>query len=231
VDQLKGNMAPVLVHDLRTPLSVIYSSLDLIEMGGGLETDLLGNCRRSAQSMLTMLNDLLEVFRSEGAELSLDLKPLSMTVLLQQVQGSFLPLCQAKNVPLVLKPPEGPCLILGDESKVERALSNLLANALKFTLPGGTITISALKLPGSGVETGLNWLFIQVKDTGRGIPPEDLPYIFDPYRQVQRQDARLGVGLGLAIVQRIMAAHKGRVTVRSQVGVGTDFTLLFPLME
>lgn len=116
-----------------------------------------------------------------------------------------------------------------DPQKVNRILSNLLDNALRFTPSGGHILLDACEVDGRGVDLGLRWLSVSVTDTGQGIVPEQLPYIFDPYRQISKHDAGLGFGLGLAIVQRLMAAHRGRVTVRSQTGVGTSFTLLFPV--
>jgi two-component system sensor histidine kinase/response regulator len=81
---------------------------------------------------------------------------------------------------------------------------------------------------GSGVEAGMRFLKLTVFDTGRGIPPEDLPYIFDPFRQTQHSDARGGVGLGLAIVQRLVAAHRGQIRAQSQVGFGSSFCILLP---
>ena len=83
---------------------------------------------------------------------------------------------------------------------------------------------------GAGVDLGLRWVVVTLTDSGQGIPAEQLPYIFDPYRQVARREAKAGFGLGLAIVQRLMAAHQGRISVRSQVGVGTAFALSFPML-
>ena len=78
------------------------------------------------------------------------------------------------------------------------------------------------------MEAGLRWLRITITDTGRGIPAEELPFVFDPFRQIRAQDSSAGVGLGLAIVQRILAGHRGRISVNSQVGFGTTFTLKLP---
>lgn len=81
---------------------------------------------------------------------------------------------------------------------------------------------------GSGVEAGLRFLRLSVIDTGRGIPAANLPFVFDPFRQTERTDAAQGLGLGLAIVQRLVAAHRGQVRAQSQVGLGSNFTILLP---
>jgi signal transduction histidine kinase len=116
-----------------------------------------------------------------------------------------------------------------DSGKIERVFSNLLSNAVKFTAKGGTVRLEAAFVSGEGVEAGTRWFRVTVTDTGAGIPPEDLPYIFDPYRQTSATKGRVGVGLGLAIVKRIVAAHGGNVSVRSKVGVGSAFTVELPV--
>ena len=108
---------------------------------------------------------------------------------------------------------------------MERALGNLLGNALKFTPRGGRVLLSA----DVREESGERWLTLSVKDSGRGIPVDKLSAVFEPFSQVLGRDAGAGVGLGLAIVQRIMTAHGGRASVQSQEGTGSTFTLQFPL--
>jgi signal transduction histidine kinase len=176
-----------------------------------------------------MLNDLMELFRSEGGGISLDLCSTPPRSLLESVRSTFLLQAERQGIRLELADPEDLPEISVDPRQVDRILSNLVGNALKFTPSGGTVSLEASVAEGAGVDLGMRWLMISVTDTGRGIPPEQLPYVFDPYRQVSRGDAHLGFGLGLAIVQRLMAAHKGRITLRSQVGVGTTFSLFFPL--
>jgi two-component system sensor histidine kinase/response regulator len=105
---------------------------------------------------------------------------------------------------------------------------NLVDNAFKFTPRGGAVRVEATLEHGSGVEAGMRFLKVAVIDTGRGVPPEDLPYIFDPFRQTQRSDAGGGVGLGLAIVQRLIAAHRGQIRAQSQQGFGSSFCILLP---
>ncbi len=228
VDQLKAGFTAMLVHDVRSPLSGIRASMELFQEEGEVDPGILTRCLGATDSILAMLNDLLDVFRSEGKELPLALEPLRLGILANLVAETFEPLYRKKDVALIRAFPELEDRVLGDPVRLERALGNLLSNALKFTPGGGTVRLELREREGEEEEAGLRWLTLRVQDSGRGIPPEALPFIFDPYRQVQRKDANMGAGLGLAIVQRILAAHRGRVTVRSQQDVGTSFMLWFP---
>jgi signal transduction histidine kinase len=119
--------------------------------------------------------------------------------------------------------------IIGDAGKLHRALSNLMSNAVKFTPDGGQIWLEARLMEGTQVDAGVPYVVFSVVDSGEGIPAQDLPYIFDAYYQAAGRNKDLGTGLGLAIVKRIAAAHGGNVAVRSQVGVGTAFSMMLPL--
>ena len=229
LDQLKASFTAMLVHDLRSPLTGVQTILDIYEAQKSIGPELLVRCRHSLQDILTMLNDLLELFRSEGREIPLDFRRLDPKVIFLGVLDAFAPQASARGIHLSLACPDPLPEIEVDPQKVNRILSNLLDNALRFTPPGGHILLDVCEVDGGGVDLGLRWLSVSVTDTGQGIAPEQLPYIFDPYRQTSKHHANLGFGLGLAIVQRLMAAHRGRVTVRSQVDVGTSFTLLFPV--
>jgi signal transduction histidine kinase len=116
-----------------------------------------------------------------------------------------------------------------DPLRLERAFANLLGNALKFTPPGGRIEVRAECEAGSGDRAGRPWLRVDIIDSGRGIPEDLLPHVFEPYYQTSEADRSHGVGLGLAIVKRIVAAHGGRVDVQSREGEGTVFTLWLPV--
>jgi len=225
----KARLAAMLVHDIRSPLTAVSYALELYQMKGTLSVNHLDICQHGLQNTLAMLNDLQELYRSDAEELPLDLRAMEPELLLRQVQASHLPLCEQKGVKLELVLHESLPSLQGDIQKLERALGNLVLNALKYTEPGGSIQLDAKTLAGTGVETGLRFLLLTVSDTGQGISADVLPFIFDPYRQGSRKDINRGVGLGLAIVQRIVTAHRGRVSVRSQVGVGTSFTLFFPV--
>jgi len=229
LDQLKASFTAMLVHDLRSPLTGIGGMLDLFEEEGTIRPALLARSRDYINATITMLNDLMELFRSEGGSIPLEIAPVSTRDLLESTLESHAHLAAGKSIHLELDSYQDLPEILVDRRQVERILANLVGNALKFTGENGTIRLEASLVEGAGVDLGLRWVMVMVTETGTGIPAEQLPYIFDPYRQVFRRDAGLGFGLGLAIVQRLMAAHEGRVTVRSQVGVGTTFALYFPM--
>ena len=229
LDQLKASFTAMMVHDLRSPLTGIQAILDLQEDQGRVRPELVQRCRHALQDVLAMLNDLMELFRSEARDIPLNLQRTAAKALLEETLAGFLPGAEARGIALSLACPEGLPEIEVDVQKASRILSNLVDNALKFTPPGGRILVESCRVDGGGVDRGVQWLSVSVTDTGRGISPDLLPYIFDPYRQASKHDAGLGFGLGLAIVKRLMAAHRGRVTVSSQIGVGTSFTLLFPV--
>lgn len=229
LDQLKASFTAMLVHDLRSPLGGVVAMLDLFEEEGTFRPELVRRCRESIGSTVRMLNDLMELFRSEGGAIPLDLGPVVVRDLLESTLQAYGPAADQRGVHLELECPPTLPEIQVDRQQIERVLANLVGNSLKYTEAPGRIRLEASPVEGAGVDLGLRWVMVTVTDTGHGIPPEQLPYIFDPYRQVRRSDARRGFGLGLAIVQRLMAAHQGRVAVRSQVGVGSTFALYFPL--
>jgi two-component system, sensor histidine kinase and response regulator len=229
LDQLKASFTAMVVHDLRSPLTGISAAMELCETQGRIEPKLLGHCRQAIREVVAMLNDLMELFRSEGGDVPLNKGKVPSEAIFETVRGTFAPRAAAQGIRLefTCHSPLPPIDV--DPQKVNRILSNLVDNALKYTPPGGRIHLESSVVEGEGVDLGLRWLLVSVTDTGQGIAPELLPYIFDPYRQTSKQDANLGFGLGLAIVQRLMAAHHGRVSVSSQPGVGTCFSLFFPI--
>lgn len=225
---LKANFTAMLVHDIRSPLSVVSLALDAWGGGPELRETVLPQAQKSLRRVETLLSEMLEVYRTESGELPVEFGPIAPAPFLEAlVDAHRLPAAAADLRFHVAIAPDLPEL-LGDPDKLERAFANLLGNALKYTPKGGALSLEASVDHGSGVEAGLRWLKVCITDTGRGIPAEQLPYIFDPFRQTEARDASGGVGLGLAIVQRIIAAHRGRIHVSSQVGFGTSFAVLLP---
>lgn len=120
-------------------------------------------------------------------------------------------------------------LIRVDSYKMQRALTNLLSNAVKFTPRNGSISLSVSLIEAPSSDDPHPSILIEVTDSGDGIPPHDLPYIFDPYYQANTKNSGIGSGLGLAIVKRVVAAHGGEVAVRSKLGQGSRFSIKLPL--
>ena len=180
--------------------------------------------------MLGLVNEVLEVFQAEGEEIPLRRVVLDPAPLLAAAGEAVAIAAGQKGIELEVAIPAPLPAIDADPDRLTRALENLLSNAVKFTPAGGRIVLEARAIPGTGVEQGLTLLLVSVTDTGEGIPAADLPYVFDPYRQGADRK-RGGVGLGLSIVRRIVAAHGGNVSVRSQVGVGSSFSVVLPTAD
>jgi two-component system sensor histidine kinase/response regulator len=229
LDRLKAGFTAMLVHDLRSPLTVLGAALDTYDEAGRIPDRLRAQAGQAYDKLATLLTEVLEVFRSEGAGLQLNLGDVDPADLAQRTFTAVEVPARQRGVQLSFEISTALPRLQADGAKLERALVNLLTNAIKFTESEGRVTLRLAVAEGHGVEEGLRFLTFTVQDTGRGIPADQLPYLFDPYRQAVRADADLGFGLGLAIVQRIVAAHQGRLTVQSQVGVGSEFTVALPL--
>jgi signal transduction histidine kinase len=152
----------------------------------------------------------------------LERSSFDLALLVRTTAESVASLAMEKNITLHQEDVPQPILITADEKKVERILINLISNAIKYTPEGGTVTI----------ETGMKgrYAIVSVKDTGYGIPEDELPFIFERFRRVKgHQSKAVGTGLGLAIVKSLVEAHEGEITATSEVNVGSTFTVKFPL--
>jgi len=225
---LKANFTAMLVHDLRSPLSSVGLMLDLMKEGVPLEPKIISQADQSFARVQGLLDEMLELHRSEHGQVPLNAQLFEPSPWLGRIAALFAGRAEAAGIQFQQSIPADLPKLQGDLGKLDRVMHNLLVNALKFTPRGGAIRLEASIDYGAGVEAGLQFLRICVIDTGRGIPAEELPFIFDPFRQVERRDAKSGFGLGLAIVQRLVAAHRGQIWAQSQVGFGTSFTVHLP---
>jgi signal transduction histidine kinase len=172
-----------------------------------------------------LVNDLHELAQAEAHQLPLNLQPTDLTQLTAEIAETFAPLAEIEGVTLQADLPSTEVMINGDGVRLRQVLHNLLTNALRHTIAAQAVTIS-LKSNG---QTAM----LTIADTGEGIPPEHLPYIFDRFYRADpaRSRDRGGTGLGLAIARAIVEAHNGQITVTSEgiAGQGSTFTLIFPL--
>lgn len=228
VNTLKTNFTSMLVHDLRSPLTVLGLVLEKIKDGGTVREEAIEKAEESCNRIKTLLDEMLEIYRSESGQLPMEFSEIDATSWLSALLAPYNLRAAATGVEFQAAVPEGLPVIQGDRLKLDRALINLVDNAFKFTPRAGAVRVEAGVEFGSGVEAGMRFLRMSVIDTGRGIPAGDLPFIFDPFRQAERSDAAKGVGLGLAIVQRLVAAHRGQIRAQSQLGFGSNFTILIP---
>lgn len=228
VNTLKTNFTAMLVHDLRSPLTFLGLALENLRHGIGNREELLNRFEETFARIRKLLDEMLEIYRSESGQLPLEFCEVDPSPWLTALLTPYHLRAATAGLEFQLAIPADLPGLRGDQPKLERALMNLVDNAFKFTPKGGAVRVEAGLEHGAGVEAGLRFLRLSVIDTGRGIPGEDLPYIFDPFRQAERSEATKGVGLGLAIVQRLVAAHRGQIRAQSQQGFGSSFTILLP---
>jgi signal transduction histidine kinase len=228
LEELRDSLTHMIVHDLRTPLTSLLTGLQTLEAVGELNRDqaeLLGLSVQGGQTLLRMINDLLDISKLEDGSLKLEYADLRVESLIDESVRQVAPLASEKKILLAQEiVPDLPTLY-ADEEKLLRMLVNLLGNAIKFTPAGGTVTLSARP---SDTERAL---LLSVTDTGEGIPAEAFARIFEKFGQVESRQAgrRMSTGLGLTFCKMVVEAHGGRIWVESELGQGSTFRCAVPL--
>ena len=227
-DRLRRELVAHVSHDLRTPLAALHGYLETLclkdtQLTPQERRHYLAIAVRHSTRLGKLLAELFELAKLDAHETQVHPEAFSLAELVQDVVQKFQLMAHKKQQQFQAHLADDLPFVWADIGLIERVLDNLLQNALRYTAPGGTITV-ALTLQGQSIA-------VQVTDTGHGIPPEDLPYIFDRfYRAGQgRPDATGGVGLGLAISKRILEIHGSNIAVDSIVPDGTTFTFPLPL--
>ena len=225
-EQRRRNLTADVAHELRTPLHILQGNLEGILDGVYEASPEQINAMLEETHLLTrLIDDLQTLSQAEAGQLSLQMEQVDIGELLMDVNTSFYGLAEAESVRLRVELPETPLFASADAGRLDQVLSNLVANALRHTPPGGRITLATEPLP-PGVR-------ISVSDTGEGIAAEDLPYVFDRFWRGDRARTRAtsaGSGLGLAIARQLVRAHGGEITVESERGVETTFVLTLPMV-
>jgi two-component system OmpR family sensor kinase len=214
-------------HDLKTPLTAIQGFAQaLLDGTAGDEEGYRTSARiisEEAERMNRLIRDLLELARLESGQAAMAKEPVDLLEVLSSCAETFTLQAEQKGISLVLRLPPTLPQIQGDAHRLEQAFTNLLDNAFKYTPAGGSVELAAYRTSEEKIE-------VVVADTGIGIPPEDLPRIFERFYRVDKARAGTGgTGLGLAIVKEIVQAHGGRITAASQEGRGTRFTVTLPV--
>lgn len=228
LDKLKAEFISVASHELKTPINVIlgYTQLLQEELYGPLtekQHQVADVIESQSRTLARLAKQLLDVTRFEAGAGKLDVRPLSLPELLHQLEQSFQVLADQRGVRFNIVMHDGlPDTVYWDADRINEVLGNLLSNAFKFTERGGDVDMTVLPVDHS--------VQIEVRDSGAGIPPEQLPRIFDKFFQADNQAAaaQAGTGLGLAIARQIVEAHNGTISADSTPGVGTTFTIVLP---
>lgn len=213
-------------HEIRTPLNGIIGGVDLLRLNTNPaeREELVETIDRSAQNLLRLLNDALDLSKVDAGRMELEEAPFDPCAVAREVHQLFTPNAESKGIVLELKLNgfETGEMRRGDAFRLQQVLSNLVSNAVKFTDHGRVVvTLNAEKTS----------LGVRVRDSGCGIPPEQLPKLFQPYSQAEASVARKkgGTGLGLAIVKSIVSLMGGEISARSTVGKGAEFSFDLPL--
>ena len=236
--QAKSDFLAVMSHELRTPLNAVIGYAELLDLGiaGPVTIEQrhqISRIRASGRHLLGLVNEVLDLAKVETGRLSLHATVARVSYTTDAAIALVQPVAEARGIRMVARYLAEDATYEGDEDRVRQVLVNLLNNAVKFTDPGGSVNVECGATSHPDPEArlmGAPWIYVRVSDTGIGIPSEQLAAIFDPFVQVERGHTRQndGSGLGLTISRRLARMMRGDLTVRSQQGKGSTFTLWLP---
>jgi len=227
-NRLKSQFLANMSHEIRTPMNSVIGFTEILTklIDDPKQLDYLESIKLSGQSLLVLINDILDLSKIEAGKIEIQYRPLDYFRLLEEVRKVFEPQCLQKNLVFVVEMDrQVPRTIHFSESSLRQILFNLIGNAIKFT-SGGTVKIKTKMTFPSNSESEM---FIEVSDTGQGMDKDDLEYIFEAFYQTSLgKDQLRGTGLGLTITKRLVEAMGGTIKARSSRGEGTVFSIWFP---
>lgn len=225
MDQVKARFFANISHEFRTPLTLIMGPLEqmLQQSGDKHNHDKYRAMFHHSQQLLDLINQLLDLSRLDSGKAILRTARHNIVRFLEGIAAHFESEAQNKDLDLQFNTQSTDIFLYFDSQKMERMMNNLLMNAVKFTPPGGKISLSLLMIDDQ-------WVEISVKDSGAGIPPDHIPFIFDRFYQAENMQTgkQQGTGIGLALVKEYVDLHHGKIDVHSHEGGGTEFVLRFP---
>jgi PAS domain S-box-containing protein len=238
-DRAKSEFLTTMSHEFRTPLNAIVGYVQLLEMGlpGPVTDDQRGyltRLRACTRHLLGLVNDVLDLAKVEAGQLVVARERAIAGAAVEAALALAQPDAEARGIAVVNQSDDGLVPYVGDEHRVRQVLLNLLSNAVKFTDSGGRIVVDCATVddvpPGGRVAGGGPWVVIRVRDTGIGIPVEQREAVFGVFHQVEQGMTRTrgGTGLGLAISRRLARLMGGDLTLASEVGRGSEFSLWLP---
>ena len=230
VEKLKSTFVAIVSHELRTPLNAILGYAEMFKESvygpmNDKQVNMAERIMKNTQRLLGLINDLLDQAQMEAGKLTIQMAPVHPAELLENLHSVMDQIAHEKGLRLTSEIEDNlPEVLSGDGARLQQILVNLVNNGVKFT-DRGTVHVKL------GCPYGNKWS-MEVSDTGSGIPENELPYIFDTFRQVEGGATRVhgGFGLGLSIVKQLVNLMGGEIWVRSKVNTGTTFTVTLPLV-
>lgn len=231
LDALKTRLYANITHEFRTPLTIILGMIEQIEKNPKKwMKEGSGMIRKNGSALLDLINQILELQKLESGGLKLDLQYGNVVSFLSDIVEQFQTLANSKEQRLEFLNSKPDLLMDFDQQKLFRIISNLLANAIKYTPKNGKVILAlSVDSPKSQEEPPL--LLLRVSDTGQGIPEEELPFIFDLFYRAnsKSQDMEIGTGIGLSLTQELVRVLNGTIEVSSEIGKGTSFYVRLPM--
>jgi two-component system, OmpR family, phosphate regulon sensor histidine kinase PhoR len=224
-DRLKTELVATVSHDLKQPLSVMRGYLDLLDMVNEFDErsqGYVGNLNYAFKTMRQLIDDLLDIAKIETG-LNFEVENVNLIEILSRAYRNSKPMAEKKNITLIVDLPDKLPVISGDAARLEQIFNNLASNAVKYTQENGRVQVYT--------EIRQDVLRIFIEDNGMGIGPEDQAQIFERFYRVRRPetDSIEGTGLGLAIVKSLIEAHRGKIDLKSALGVGSTFRVTLPI--
>ncbi len=225
--KVKSDFVSAVSHELRTPLTSIkgYTSILLTEKLGkisSVQRERLSKIDKHSDRLTALINDLLDLSRIESGRVRMEMKPLELERVVRSAISTVETQAEEREIELKVALPSGLSLVMADKKSLEQIFINLLSNAIKYTRKGGEVTVRAVE--------NQNVIQVDVSDTGIGVPEDCLGKVFDEFFRVDAHGGGQprGTGLGLALVKRMVEAHRGKVWVESQMGKGSTFSFTLP---
>lgn len=209
-------------HDLRTPMTRVRGTAEAAlnsAANNGHYQEALADCLEESDRVMTMLNTLMDISEAETGTMKLDLKRLDVAPMLEDIVDLYQYIADEKSIRINTDIPET-FYIVADVNRIQQAIANLLDNAVKYTSNGGQVCVRARISEKEGI--------LEIEDKGCGIPPEDLPHVWDRLYRGDKSRSQRGLGLGLSFVKAIVVAHHGSVRIFSEPGKGSVFTIRLP---